>query len=302
MSGTISKVAKSEYLWETKEQAKYHIMVIYDGTDQAYGDKFLRGINKIADDEKVAIELQPVEEYAYGDRVIELLDLASYAQVDGIIVHGINNEKFIAKVKELSADGMPIITLNEDLSTTDRIAYVGVNRYRIGQAAGDILGKSIEGTGKIAVIKKRAQDQLEEPSQDLLILGLEDKLKENQDLSLETVRYTQEGVLSAENVVESIFDVYQDINGIFCTDGENTLGVVQFLLDNNLVNKVSLVGFGDDEEVKQYIQKGNIIEGSLVIDYEEIGKEAVKAFIQYIKTGVVPNYIDTTVEIIEAGS
>ncbi|QUI22330.1 substrate-binding domain-containing protein [Vallitalea pronyensis] len=299
ISNEITKSSKGDYLWDSKERAKEHIMVIIDDANQTYDEAFEKGLLETAATYRIAVEINKIDRTNYDDDVIAALDKAKYAKVNGIIVHAFNDEKMASKIQEISDLGIPVITLDEDVPKSSRICYVGVNRYDIGQLAGESFARLLHDGGKIAVIDQKSYSKDRTINEEMMLLGLREVLKSQPNLSLEKIEYTEQGVLSAETAATKILLGRNDINGIFCTDGENTLGVVQVLIDNNLVNDVVLVGYGNDAEIMAYIEKGNIIEASIVTDHEDIGRQAIEAFIEYRTNQFVSSYINTDIRLID---
>lgn len=302
ISDRISNSVLGEYFYETKEEALFHLMVIVDEQNLAYGEDFVRGLEEASQEGKVAIEFLRLSSSDYSGHLIDALDKAMYAKVDGVIMHAFFDEALAQKVNELAEKEIPVITMNEDLARSQRISYVGINRYHIGQAAGIELAKAMNGVGKIAVIEQKNYATDNEGREDMLLLGIMDVIKAYPELSLEFIRYTEQGVLSAETVATKIFRENEEINGIFCTELQNTLGVVQVLIDNNLVNQVSLVGVGEDEEILSYINKGKIIDASIVLDYEDIGRKAIETFLEFKQFYFVPSYTNTELQVVNEGN
>lgn len=296
---SISQSSKDDFFWESKDEAEYHVMVFLDASNQAYGDTFEQGIQQASEQHRIATEIIRIDGKNYDEDILDSLDMALYAKVDGIIIHAISSEALINKINLIHSKGIPVFTLNEDLSKSDRIAYIGVNRYNIGQVAAEILAENMGGSGKIAVVEQKGYDHLENKNENMLLIGLNDALLAHKDLYLELVRYTEQGVLSAEIAATEIFRKDKEIAGVFCTDGQNTLGIAQVLIDNNLVNDAVIIGYGDDEEILNYIQKGNIIEASIIADYEDIGKKALNTFYTYKKMSAVSNYVDITLQVVD---
>jgi len=298
ISNALSKAAKDEYFWDSKASADYHILIILDASNQFYSTSFEKGIEESSELYNIAVETIRIDGSNYKEDVFDALDMAMYAEVDGVILHAFKSELLSNKINQLFEKGIPVITLNEDLPSSNRISYVGINHYNVGQVAGEGLSKLMNETGKVAIIEQGSYSDSEN-SEDMIVLGLKDSLKAYPELSLELIQYTEEGVLSAETVATNLFRTNPEINGIFCTDAQNTLGIVQVLIDNNLVNDIVLMGYGDDDEILSYIEKGNIIEASIVTDYEDIGREALKAFYEYINTSFVSNYLNTDLNLID---
>ncbi len=298
ISNSIAASTQKNYLFEDKGQANYHLLVLVEGAHQSYNDDFLRGLKAASNQYNIATEIIPISSQSYVADLHDLLDMAMYAQVDGVILHGVNVPELADKVQSLMIKGIPVIILNEDLPTSSRISYVGVNRYNIGQAAANALAETMNGEGKVAVIDQKTSKVPTSMSDDLMLLGMADVFKAYEGLSLELVEYTEAGLLSAETVATEIFRENPEVNGIFCTNGANTLGIAQVLIDNNLVNDYSLIGFGDESELLTYIEKGKIAQGTIITDYEDIGRAAVTTFYEYINQTFVSSYVNTALEVL----
>lgn len=299
ISYQLTKSSADEYFWTSKENADYHVMILIDGSNQTYSEEFIRGVEEESETYRVATEIISIEGANYRDQLIENMQLAMYNKVDGLIIHAYYDDEVIAMIDELSLAGIPVITMNEDLPSSQRITYVGVNRYTIGEIAAQEMIKSLGTAGKIAVIEPRSYEEYADINDSLLVLGFNDILKKYPNISLEHVLYTEEGVLSAEIIATNLMKENPDINGIFCTNTSNTLGVIQVLVDNNLVSQVSLIGYGDEVEILDSIKKGNIIEASIVTDYNDIGKKAIAAFYEYKTSAFVSNYFNTSIQVID---
>ena len=299
ISYQLTKSSADEYFWTSKENADYHVMILIDGSNQTYSEEFIRGVEEESETYRVATEIISIEGANYRDQLIENMQLAMYNKVDGLIIHAYYDDEVIAMIDELSLAGIPVITMNEDLPSSQRITYVGVNRYTIGEIAAQEMIKSLGTSGKIAVIEPRSYEEYADINDSLLVLGFNDILKKYPNISLEHVLYTEEGVLSAEIIATNLMKENPDINGVFCTNTSNTLGVIQVLVDNNLVSQVSLIGYGDEVEILDSIKKGNIIEASIVTDYNDIGKKAIAAFYEYKTSAFVSNYFNTSIQVID---
>ncbi len=276
-----------------KKPAIYHLMVIVDANDSTYNDAFLEGVKEAGESLRVASEIVLVDGNRYNEKVIEKLEMASYAKVDGLVVQSVNSEAFVRKVNEVVESGIPVFLLGEDITETERVSYIGVNRYNIGHSAGVMLADIMDGKGKIAIIDHKAYG-----GDKTLSLGLSDVFMDHEDISIELVTYTQQGALNSETIATQIFRNYPQIDGIFCTNSQNTLGVAQAMIDNNVVNDFTLIGFGDDVELLEYIEKGKIAKGTIVADYKDIGYKAITVFSDYKSKDFVSSVINTTVHLV----
>lgn len=297
ISERLSSASVNDYLWEDKGMVKSHVLVIVDDSGQTYDSTFEAGILETAEAYHIAIEIKRVEHSNYIEDMLHELDKAMYAGMDGVIVHAVDDQRVVDKVQLLHEAGIPVVALNHDILDSPRITYVGVNRYDIGYVAGESLAKALDGKGSIVVIAEKGYLNSENASEDLMLLGLKEVIKAYPELVLERMDYTEQGVLSAETVALDIIRSGVPVNGIFCTSGSNTLGVVQMMIDNNMVNNLQLVGYGNDPEILEYITKGNIVDASIVTNYGDIGRESVLALVEFGINGFVSSYINTDIEV-----
>lgn len=267
------------------EDIQYHIMMILNSSDETYSKSFYTGVEVAASTNKIAVERILIDESNYINDAVDRLDMAMYAKVDGIIIHAYNDSNIIDKIDQASDMGIPVITLNENLHQAKRISFAGNNRYGIGLTIGKTIANLTTGRGKIAIVDKiNYSSHVEET--DMLVLGLSDIFEAYDDLEVVLKRHTEQGVLSAETIATEIIDEYPDIDGIYCTDSQSTLGIVQVLIDRNRVGDFTVIGYGDDDEILQYIMTG-VIDATIITDNEAVGVASVEAFHDYVTNGFV---------------
>jgi len=299
ISKKLSKSASSDNLWESKEKAMSHLMVIIDDSNQTYDESFEKGMYSVAERYHIAVEINRVDPSNYHQDVLDALDKGKYAKVDGIVVHAYNDEAILNKIIEIDELGIPVIIIDEDVSKSPRICFVGVNQYDIGQLAGEALAEILDGKGKVALIDQKSYSESLTGNEEMILLGFKDALKAFPELTLDVIKYTEQGVLSAETAATEVLRENKSINAFFCTEGGNTLGVAQVLIDNNLVGDMVLVGFGNETEIIEYIEKGNIIEASIATDHEDIGKKIILAFHEYQTNHFVSSFINTDLQVVD---
>lgn len=299
ISGVLQRGGGESYLLTNKERAVYHLMVIVNGNNETYDDNFFSGIDQAADTYHIAAEIISLEGNQYVDEAIRTIERAVYAKADGIILHAVNSEALEKAISKAVGAEIPVILMNEDLAASGRISYVGVNRYKIGMEAAKALAKAMGQVGQVAVIDQRSDQGQSEVMEDLLLLGLTDELKNYEGMEIGLVKYTEEGVLSAETVATQIFKEETDIGGILCISGENTLGVAQAMIDNNMVGQMALIGFGDDEELLEYVSRGKIAQSTIVTDHQDIGSTSIETFYEYATGTFVSSYISTDLLVVD---
>lgn len=284
------------------EDKKYHIAVIVDGYHSTYSTQFLDGLQKGANEGNIAFEYWEIKANNVLEECLKQLDMAITSKVDGVILHAFNDERYEVLINKAEDAGIPVVILHEDVPSSRRLTYVGINRYNIGAKVAEIFQQNMPNGGNIALIEKNLYGNnsglTDQNNVDLLVMGMQEVISKNTALNLSQVKYTDVGLLSAEAVTTDIIHDESSIKGIFCADGQDTLGVLQVLTDFNRLNDVIIIGFDDLPEIVNYIDKG-LIKASVVADYEMIGYEAVKALENRLNNKVVSSYIMTDIKIIQ---
>ena len=142
----------------TKENPPlYHFMVIVDGADESYVEKFKKGITEACLDNSVAFEFWDFKGDGKEDKILRQFDIAIESKVDGIIIQPFEDDRFDEILKKANDRNIPTITIDIDIPTKEKVSFISFNRYQISTEIGKLLNselneKSIE-TGTIVVIQ-----------------------------------------------------------------------------------------------------------------------------------------------------
>jgi ribose transport system substrate-binding protein len=132
---------------------------------------------------------------------------------------------------------------------------------------------------------------------ELIELGMKNELQESGQFYLERFE-TSLNPLDAEALIYRIIKQNPEINYVIFTDSNDTIAAAQALIDMNMVGRIQLIGFGNEQSIREYIRKG-VISASVVINPEKIGYQAVKSLIELSQSGFTSAAVDTGVEIVE---
>ena len=103
--------------------------------------------------------------------------------------------------------------------------------------------------------------------------------------------------MNAGGLTRNIIDKYEDLVGIICSSGEETLGAIQALKDTNKINDVVVFGFDNSNEILDYIDR-EVILATIVAQNEKLGYEAIDNMVKHNKGEFVSMYNDISIEII----
>lgn len=279
----------------TLNQPKYHFYVISQSSADPFWKEIRLGIEKAAKQNNVAVEFNsprfnnPEEELKY-------LDIAVISKVDGIITHVPPEANFTEAINRAYQKNIPVVTVENDDMNSNRNAFVGTNSFQLGKEAGNLMIEATNGKAKIGIIVSNDYD-LDEVSQNLKINGFLSTIKSHQEMEVVKIYSSRMGILSAEEITQSILKDHPEINAIYTTNSVDTLGCSQVIVDSNKVGAVTLVGYGDTENILRYIGKG-IIYGTVMSDPYKMGYESIKALIDIKEKENTSTFIDTGVKVI----
>jgi ribose transport system substrate-binding protein len=275
---------------------KYHYYFIGQNSVDPFWKEVRLGIEGAAKHYNVAVEFNaprfnnPQEELRY-------LDIAVVSNVDGIITHVSNDESFTELINEAYNKGISVITIENDDKDSNRNAFVGTNSFLLGKEAAKLMIKATEGKANIAIIVSNDYE-LDTASQNLKINGFLSTINSYPDMKITKIYTSKMGILSSEEITQSIIINQQEVNGIFATNSVDTLGAAQLIVDHNKVGRITLVGYGDTKNILRYIEKG-IIYGAVMSDPFKMGYESLKALMDIKEKNNVSTFIDTGVKVIE---
>src|SRR5699024_5289557 len=94
-------------------------------------------------------------EKADNDQALMLLDRMISAKVDGIITQGIEGQHFVDLVHKGIERGIPIMTIDTDIASSERKAYVGSDNFRAGKQLGESIINDTSGKQYVGIVTGR---------------------------------------------------------------------------------------------------------------------------------------------------
>jgi ribose transport system substrate-binding protein len=170
----------------------------------------------------------------------------------GIIVVGFESSLNAIVDKAVDA-GIPVVTVDADLPGSKRIAFVGTGNFQAGYEGGKKLSELIGGKGKVALMTKPGQSNLEER-----IAGYKKAFAENPGVSLVQVADTQSDPSVAAQAAASLLQKYPDLAGIGCVEAAGGSGAATAVNEAGKKGTVKIVSMDRGNEVLDAIKEGVI--------------------------------------------
>ncbi len=171
---------------------------------------------------------------------------------DGLVIVGFEPSLDPIVDKAIEA-GIPVVTVDADLPTSKRIAFVGTGNFNAGVTGGNKLADLIGGKGKVAVMTKPGQSNLEER-----IAGYKQALAQYADIELVQIADTQSDPVIAAQVASALLQKYPDLAGIGCVEAAGGSGAATAVREAGKAGVVKIVAMDRGNEVLEAIEEGVI--------------------------------------------
>lgn len=281
---------------QSYETYPYHYALITSGADDSFWDSVYEGAKEKGKQLDIYVE-NFGKNLNFSYSINELMEMAIAAKVDGIILEaetGESTQKMINRAVEM---GIPVVTVLEDSSYSDRQCFVGVNNYNLGKEyGGQILKVAGEDTKKVIVLVDSSEGDI---SHNIILSGIRETL-EGTEIEVVPVTIKRESIFSSEEAIRDI--VMEGVDSpdiLICLNSVDTVCAYQAVVDFNKVGEINIIGYYNSETVLSAIQK-NIIYSTIVIDTKQMGAYSVEALNEYHTFERVSNYISVDTNLISA--
>ncbi|WP_455383532.1 sugar ABC transporter substrate-binding protein [Salinispira pacifica] len=225
-------------------------------------------------------------------------EMASYTGVNGVAVFSYEkNARMVESLQKILQRNLPVVQIENEVVSSPNTVLIGTNSYDSGKSIGKIAASADRSDLNIGLIYSDKNPALKADA-NLVEIGLKSIL--GQRLSTLYTAQTTFNPIDAEGIVYELLRRVPAVDIIALTDSNDTLVAIQAIIDLNLVGRVQIIGFGDEQTIKEYIDKGVVL-GSIVRNPAEIGFRTVAALKEINTNGNTSAYVNTGVNIILAG-
>ncbi len=154
--------------------------------------------------------------------------------------------------------GVPVVTLDAEVYGSKRYTFLGTGNYHAGQVGAQLLAKEIGGKGKVAILTKVGQSNLEERIQ-----GYKDEFAKNFP-GIEVVQIIDEQSDSAKAAdgLKAVLQRVPDLAGVGCVEAAGGVGAATAAKELNIVGKLKIISMDRDDGTLKFIEDG-VIQGSV---------------------------------------
>lgn len=285
-------VIESNNVVESKDY-DYHFALIAEESENDYWRLIEKGAKRAAKENNIFLEYVAPQKVD-NDKLLKLLDRMISAKVDGIIIQGVEGERFIELVHKGVEKTIPIITIDTDVKASERKLYVGTDNFYAGQLAGKAVIENTTGVQYVGIVTGR----FDAINQQERIAGFKQAIEAEDRIHIVATKESNITEIGASKATYTLLKQYPDITAIVGTSALDGVGIVDGLQEIAPFKDIYITAFDVLPETLSLIRKGKI--DATIAQYpEEMAYKAVMAMIDLQESETLKDKILTSTEIIE---
>jgi ribose transport system substrate-binding protein len=174
-------------------------------------------------------------------------------QPAGILVSPADPDLMKSDIDAAIAAGIPVITVDADSSASKRLSFIGTDNYEAGRLGGEIVSRSLQGNGSVAVFTMPEQTNLNE------------RYRGYMEILTAYPHITVLPIVDIKGDPQIAFDQTQKlvagknrVDAFVCLDALGGKGVAKALRAAHVTGK-TVVAMDSDPETIEWIRKGYIL-------------------------------------------
>ncbi len=204
--------------------------------------------------------------------------------VDGIGIAPADPEILKALIDEAVKANIPVVTLNTDSPKSRRLCYVGQDPIRAGRIAGELMGKFLNGQGKVIVITAFANVLVHKLRMD----GFRQELTASfPGIQIAGIYEDHDSSEEAYLIAKKILLKREDIQAIYLTTGNGPAGVGRALKEARKCGSIKMICFDFFPETIAMLKDGTV-SAAIGEDPFSQGYQTIKILYEFIVDGRKP--------------
>ena len=214
---------------------------------------------------------------------IEKIDRMVAEGVQGLAITPFGHPAVAKRLKELSAAGIPVVTVNSDLEDSDRLCYVGSDYKKAGEVAGGLMGLFQPQGGKVGIISGSpmvtCHVEREKGFREIL-------QKRYPGLTIEAVAANQDDDFISFDVTRQMLAAHPEITGLYIVAG-GVYGACRAVCAAGRQDSVAVISHDKAESTLQMLKDG-ILNATIGQEAERQGSEPLQILYDYLSSGTLP--------------
>ena len=216
--------------------------------------------------------------------------------VDALAVSSVSTDALAPVIDRALEAGIPVVTFNTDNPSSSRLAFVGQDLVQSGYEAGQLIADRLGGEGNVIIttLDAAAQWSIDRET------GAREALGEYPDINVLATVNTGTEPQEIYAAIENAMLANPDVDGILSMECCSTPAAGEYVLRNDLVGEVTVVGFDLLPQTLQLISD-EAVAATIGQAPERQGYEAVRLLLDALDDQEVAG-IDTGIEVVDASN
>lgn len=217
--------------------------------------------------------------------------------INGLAISPYNDISIRDRINELYEQGIPVVTLNTDIENSRRIAYVGSNYYRSGEAAAGLMHLMTRGNVYVGIVSG---------SQNVLchterIAGFRNILKSYRNIRIVDTITNNDDEIESYELTTKLLSSHPEINALYFSAG-GVYGGCRAVMSAGRNTDMTIITNDMVATTRDFMEKG-LIAATICQQPFLQGYNPLTILFTYLTTGELPptenNYVDVEIRIKE---
>lgn len=230
------------------------------------------------------------------DQQIQVVENFATRQVSGIVLAPLDERALVAPVETAAAAGIPVVVIDSDLRTTNRVSFVATDNFLGGKIAGEHLAKLLNGRGNVILLRYAVGSASTTAREE----GFLEAIRKFPDLKLLSAdQYAGATRETAYQAAQNLLGRFgREVQGVFAPCEPVAIGLGKALNDLGLSGgKVKMIGFDAGTQSVADLRAGNL-QALVVQNPVLMGYTGVTAMVKHLQGGTVEPRVDTGVALV----
>jgi ribose transport system substrate-binding protein len=184
--------------------------------------------------------------------MINTIEQQIVRKVSGLLVVGFD-ESLKPSINKAIAAGIPTVTLDADIADSNRYTFLGTGNFNVGVLGAKTLAQAIGGQGKVAIVTRIGQSNLEER-----VAGYKSGLAAYPGIQLVAVVNDNSDSNQAASAVGTLIRQHPDLAGVACVEAAGGVGAATAVKEAGKVGQIKIVSMDRDNGTLDFIKQGVI--------------------------------------------
>lgn len=214
---------------------------------------------------------------------VKLINELIEGGISGLVITPINHPLVVEKVKQLTADGFPVVTTNTDIPNSGRLAYVGSDYFKGGETAAGIIHMICAGKAKVGIVMGSPLVLCHSER----IAGFKRRIEEEYTgITIVDTEINNDDDIQSFIVTKRLLETRPEIDTLFLA-AAGVAGACRAVKELGLERKVKVISYDTTTASRELIQSGAI---AVAITQEPFiqGSRPLDILLNYVGMGISP--------------